>query len=327
MTEKLYETWNIPTGGFQPHDNVYDGFNHEISIKLACRSGNGNCLKDSAEMNKMWIEGSLTIPGGFENIITCNGMRGVDKREEFYKIWNMMQESTDSVTRTMLINALSCSDDTVSIFDLLETTLGDGQNVNYSQNERRLILSSVLMNSATGFPSIIEFIEKSELDVIRRLGYGSLENLLTVIGNEVKHASQRMIFDKYLDSLDHIDSVAKSNVINVVEQNFRIQEQSKYTSMMNEIMRILEERNIEPTNEPSTEDTTTSSTSTLSSSSSTSSSSSPTTSSSTTISSTIETTSTVPTTSSTTTQGASNLKYSLPLAILSLIAILYNNLK
>lgn len=305
----------------QPLENVYDGFNLEISIKLACRAGNRDCLKNSAEMNKLWIEGNLNIPGGFENIITCNGMRGVDKREEFFKVWNMMQESTDSITRNMLINALSCSDDPVSIFDLLETTLGDGQNVNYSQNERRLVLNSVLMNGAAGFSPFIEFIKKYELDVIRRLGYGNLENLLTVIGKEVKHASQRLIFDNYLDSLDHLDFVAKSNVINIVNENFRIQEQSKYTTMMNEIMRILQERNIEPTNEPSTEDTTTSSTLTSSSSSSSI------TSSSTIISSTIETTSTAPTTSSTTTQGASNLKYSLPLAILSLIAIFWNNLK
>lgn len=325
----------MSNGNF-PEENIYEGHRREIAIKLACQSGNEKCLADTTKMNQRAIDGFTNIPGGFEYLVMCHGLRGTGKHSDFVAIWRRMQatSSSDTTTRNRMIDALGCSDDFESLHDFLETILGDGQNVNYSAAERRRVFSAVLSNSRSGLPPLIEFLEKYETDVIRRLSFGTLEALLSEISREIKHQSQKDIFVKYLDTLDHLEATPKTNVMKIIDDNFARQNEARYKAMMEQILVVLGDRSVEVTTVEPTERTTETSTTTRMTSSSTSTSTvTPSTSTVTQSTSTAtqsSSSSTVSTSTrstdentSTTTQGAAHLRVCGILSIVFLLALAY----
>lgn len=332
ISENLYDTWKLPTNGMIPVESVYDRYNREIAMKFACNGGNIKCLADTFNLDKQWIANPSSIPRGLENVFMCNGLRGIGKQTEFIQLFRTMQDSRDSTMRNLLINALSCSNDENALFNLMEASLGDGQNVNFNQAERRLIFTSVLTRSRSGLPAAIRYMDEYELDIILRLGYGNLEGLLSVVAKEVKIESQRDIFGIYLNSLDHLEASNKTNIVKIVNDNFLLQQQVKYNVMMTGILRILDENAVvipteEPTLEPSSttqQSTVPDSTTQASTTTGATQSSSSSTQSSTTQQSTNPTSTPGPADESTT-QGASTIHFNFILALFTVLMILKNN--
>lgn len=247
LSEKFYDTFKVPANGVIPVEEVYARYSRELALKLACNSGNQQCLQDTFAQNRRVGVQDIPVPKGIEAVIFCSGFRGMNKQEEWVATWLKMQNTTDATYKTQLINGLGCSDDPVVLKDYLESMLGAGNSVSYNQAQRRSLFSAVL-NSHSGLEVIIKFMEDFELEIRSSLGY-SLEEILSIIARTVKTRTQQLAFMDYFFTLTHLETEAFRRVSTIVGNNFLAQQEPQNAEFMLIIQRILAGLNQEDTTE------------------------------------------------------------------------------
>jgi ERAP1-like C-terminal domain len=237
LTKKFYENFKTPEGGRIPMEDVYERYGHELALTLACNAGNEQCLAETFSQVHQYVDHDYLLPPGLEVSLLCSGLRGSDKQEEWVGIWTKMASNFDATFKARAINALGCSDDPQILKDYLESTLGSGNSVNYTQAERRNVLASVL-NSYSGLDAVISFIKEFELDIMSFYSY-SLETLLTVPARTIKSREQEKVYKDFLATLTHLDAAVLVNVIAVIDANFATQQTTQNAKFLNTIRKIL----------------------------------------------------------------------------------------
>jgi ERAP1-like C-terminal domain len=224
LSAKFYDAFKVPANNVIPVEDVYERYGRELAFKLACDSGNQQCLTDTDIQDSLFAGHGQKIPKGMENVIFCSGLRGTDKKVEWTEMWKKMQITSDPTFKSQALSGLGCTDDTELLKDYLESTLGAGNSVNYTQAERRSVVSAVL-NSHSGLEVVIEFFKDFDLDILRSFGYGSLEAMVTVPARTVKTREQQTLFSDFLLTLTQLDAEAYRRVSTIVGNNFVTQQQ------------------------------------------------------------------------------------------------------
>jgi hypothetical protein len=272
-------------------------------------------------MTHVHVDHDWPLVKGMERLVLCQGLRGDGKQGEWVELWKMMQNSTDATFRSNAINALSCSDNQVSLKSFLESMLGDGNSVNYSRTERLLIFSAILSNSRSGMQPILNFIENFDLDINRRLGSQTVADFLTSIAREIKNDAHKTLFTDIIKG-SGVNGTFEQSLMEIIDGNFDKQKSAENVLIMNEIGKFLltvEETTVTPTDQPtttSTQSTTLIGTTSISSSTSTTVSTTTTTASSSTSQSPTTTQSTT-----TTTGGAMNVNVNFLVILFSMILV------
>lgn len=208
-----------------------------MAIKLACNSGNGQCLIDTSVQTGLHAQNTVRVRRGLEQVTFCGGLRGSgDKQATWVALWQEMQLATDTTFKSQVIAGLGCIEDQVVLKDYLESTLGSSNNVNYTQAQRREVLAAVL-TSYTGFEVVINFIRDFELDIMSSFGY-TLEQLLTVPANAAKQNEQSVMFTDFILTLDHLDVAASTRLTTIAGNNLRNQETSEFSAIIRRILGI-----------------------------------------------------------------------------------------
>lgn len=246
LSAKFYDGHKIPSDNVIPAEEVYERYNRDLALKLACNSGNEQCLSDTAAQIHRFASLNIPVPKGLENNIYCSGLRGTGKQDDWVSLWRKMSSTPDATLKTQLIAALGCTDDTEALKDYLESTLGAGNSVNYTQAQRRNVLSAVL-NSHSGLEVVINFFKDFELNIMSSFGY-SLENLLNVAAVTVKTRDQQIMFTDYLFTLTHLDSEAFRRLTTTATNSVQNQLQRQNANFLDTIITL---------NEAWVEDTTT----------------------------------------------------------------------
>lgn len=162
--------------------------------------------------------------------------------------------TSDATFRSQAISALGCTDSVDDLYAYLETSLGDGSNVNYSRAERRSVFSAVL-NSYSGLEAVIKFIREFELDIMNQYAY-TLEEILTIPARTIKNRAQQSAYVDFLISLDHLDSSAYARIVTIIEATLQTQQTSlnlRYIELIRGILgKPIDDTTVAPTTAPPT---------------------------------------------------------------------------
>ena len=238
MTTNLYDNFKLPDDIITPIEEVYERYGREIALRLACNSGNEQCLYDTFIMNYLFLEDIAEIPKGLEPVTYCSGLRQENTQIVWVKMWQLMQSTSDPIVKSRALSALGCSGDQDSLKDYLESTLGSGNSVNYTAAERRSVYTAVL-NSYSGLEVVISFLNDFELDILRSFGYANLEALLTVPARTIKTRDQQLMFNDYLLTVTALPVDALGRLIKIGGDNILLQQQPTNANILNIIKAIM----------------------------------------------------------------------------------------
>lgn len=199
---------------------------------MACNAGNEECLEDTANVLKQFIESDRAIPAGLENVLWCNGLRTANE-ENWNEMFNKMQTTTDTSFRSQILSGLGCSRNSTLLREYLESTIRTG--VTYTQTERRNVLSAVL-NSNVGLQTVTDFIRYSGSLIIEYYSY-TLEEMLGVLARTVKTREQQTLFNNFLEDIPDLTEAIAGRLNVLVENNFVAQQRTFYP----EVIALVEE--------------------------------------------------------------------------------------
>jgi hypothetical protein len=256
LSAKFYDAFKVPENYIIPFEEVYERYSRVLAFKIACNSGNENCLTDTYIQNHLFADHDRKIPKGMESVIFCSGFRGPAKEGEWVEMWKKMQSTSDASFKSLALNGLGCTDSKTAQTDYLHSTLGSGNSVNYTAAERRAVVSAVL-NSYTGLEAVIAFFKEFELDILRSFGYGSLEAMITVPARTIKTREQQAMFMDYMLTLPNLDGESFKRVSAVIGANFNAQQQTNNAYIMESIKKIVAGMDQETTTPGNTPPTTT----------------------------------------------------------------------
>lgn len=239
MSESFYDTFKLPDDGYIQFEELFERYSRELALKLACNAGNERCLSDTFNANRRFIEDGYSIPKGLENVVLCSGFRGTGKQTQWNELYRTVQSITDATLKTQILNGLGCTDDVDSLKTYLESTVAVGNS--YTQAERRTVLSAVL-NSKSGLSSVISFITDFEVDIPQLFGYASLEDVLNVPARTIKTRSQETLFVNFVNSLTNLDGANSTRITSIIDSNFRVQQETRYSNSIEFIRQYLYEQ-------------------------------------------------------------------------------------
>jgi aminopeptidase N len=138
--------------GLENSEGVMKQFGRELAIDWTCRMGDQGCLD--------YAHSQLTedIPKPLDIALVCNGLKGLDRQEEFVSWYRKFQTASDQSDRLRYLDGLLCSSDPKALKDLLETTIGTAYESFYRSHERSRIYSNIVSRSSVGLQAILSFI-------------------------------------------------------------------------------------------------------------------------------------------------------------------------
>ncbi|XP_037033807.1 putative aminopeptidase-2 [Bradysia coprophila] len=227
LSQRMYSSYKLPSTNIIPVEEVYERYGREIATRLACNAGNEECLEDTANVLRGFIDSGRQIPKGLESVVLCNSFKTANS-EEWSIMWSEMRTTSDTTFRSQILSGLGCSRNSTLLQSYLESTI-DSENT-FSQAERRNVLSSVL-NSNVGLQAVINFIRDFRLDIMSYYSY-TLEEMILVPARTVKTRAQQTLFNNFLQTLTDLGAEATGRVNTIVENNFVAQQQSFYPDVM-----------------------------------------------------------------------------------------------
>lgn len=258
LSTAFYYQYRIPEDGVIPQEETYERYGRELATRIACNAGNLLCIEDAMKQNKRLIDGIAPVPKGLENVIYCNGFKfnGVDKND-WVKMWQLMQNTDDATFKSRAISALGCTSDRELLQNYMESSTVYGRTFNYTTNDRRNVLNAVL-SSPNGLNVALEFLRVYELDVLEMYGYNTLEELVSVPARTIKTQDDKDDFFAYLNQLTHLEAGAVANVTTIVDNNMNARSTPLNVAHMEMIEKLLIAKKLipeptdAPTNPPST---------------------------------------------------------------------------
>lgn len=165
--KQLLRRMYVHYGFEEKDDDTYtDKFARELAIDWTCRMGDEKCLEKSYKILKASIDKGEEISASLEVTIMCNGMKGLNRRNEFFALWNRFQVSEDQAERLRIIDGITCSSDPTVIKDLLQTVLSNNYETFYRTHEKQRIINNVYVKSSVGIAVMAEFISESYDDIV-----------------------------------------------------------------------------------------------------------------------------------------------------------------
>lgn len=165
LARKMYVTYGLDE---KPGDSIMDKFARELAIDWTCRMGDQRCLDETyARMKKIALENEA-IPASLELTVICNGLKGLNRQEEFAALWRRMQASNDQAERLLILDGLMCTSDPKAFRDLLETTLVNTNEAYYRQHELTRIINNAFVRSPTGLTAMMDFVAEFRPEITSR---------------------------------------------------------------------------------------------------------------------------------------------------------------
>lgn len=140
------------------NDRLLDRYGRNIAINYACRMGLESCLSDTTERLRLTLNNNIEVEVDHRSQVYCAGLRTADS-ELFLAFWNRLLNTEDITLRTLMGNALGCSEITANLNILLDTTLDP--TVNYIAGERLRLLAAAAGNTHIGLEVALNFIENN----------------------------------------------------------------------------------------------------------------------------------------------------------------------
>lgn len=151
----------------------------------ACIAGKKDCLERTKNaLTKEAVENVMVHPD-IAGVVYCYGMRNAGETE-FVHLYRRIYPTQNWAFRTMIIDALGCSQNKEFLKDLLQTVVapnGAGVEINYKSSERTRIVQSIYSGGRAGCDALIEFLmDRNMVDEFTAfLGINTLNSVVSNI--------------------------------------------------------------------------------------------------------------------------------------------------
>lgn len=224
-------------------DSMIDQFARELAIDWTCRMGDERCLRDTySYMKRIALEG-LVVPKSLEITYICNGLRGLNRQEEFTALWNRLLDSNDQSERIRLIDGLVCSSDPTSLRSLLQATLEPSAQLSYKAHEIQRIWSNIHSRSSIGIDVMIDIIDEF-YDEIRTMSGSQVSSTISAISQRISRSSDQVKLNALLDKLvarptDPLSADTRTTALNNIEINTEWVASEKFTQATTFVNQII----------------------------------------------------------------------------------------
>lgn len=196
-----------------PSESHFEKLTRNVVINWACAVDAEECLtQTSSQLAEVVSNKTEDINPNLKSVVYCNGLRNAE-RNSFLFIWDRMQRSQDPAERTLITNALGCSQDADLLNLFLETSLDDSPDTNYRGQERSRVFSSVYSGGKVGLETAMRFLDKNAAAIDKMYNGGSFGG--RAIGSAVTGMARRIVNKEQADEFDLlITKLAAGNYLN-----------------------------------------------------------------------------------------------------------------
>lgn len=157
-----------------------------IAIQWACKLGVENCQTDAAKELNATIESGSDFHQNVREVTYCAALRN-GSANDFHNIWNRMQGSNQSATRSLLINSLGCSSEPTVLLEFINSSLpsSNSNNVTYTFAERISVFNAVYQGNVIGLEIAVEFLLENNYEAFTTYGADNLQNIYLGMANRI----------------------------------------------------------------------------------------------------------------------------------------------
>ncbi|XP_055631033.1 aminopeptidase N-like [Toxorhynchites rutilus septentrionalis] len=190
----------------------------------ACIAARKDCLdRTKNALTKEAVDNVMVHPD-IAGVVYCYGLRNAGETE-FVHLYSRIYPTQNWAFRTMVIDALGCSQNKEFLKALLQTAIapnGPGVEINYKSSERTRIVQSVYSGGRAGCDALIEFLmEPNMVDEFNaRLGINTLNSVVSNIAARTNNQEELARLNELLTSLgNNITPETASNARATVRAN------------------------------------------------------------------------------------------------------------
>lgn len=161
-------------------------YERSIAIQWACKLGVKYCHDDAlTELNTV-IETESDFHQNVRDVSYCAALRN-GSVDDFNNVWNRMQRSNQSATRSLLINSLGCSCIPSVLSEFINSSLPslNSNNVSYTFGERISVFNSVYQGSIIGLEYAVEFLMENHYEAFTTYGTENMQNIYIGMANRI----------------------------------------------------------------------------------------------------------------------------------------------
>ncbi|XP_037811881.1 uncharacterized protein LOC119603780 [Lucilia sericata] len=138
-----------------PGEHHYQKYTRNVVINLACLAGVKDCLEETNNKLKAYVQHNITIEPNLQTPIYCNGLKQSGD-EEFEFVYNKLMDSNDQALRRALISALGCAQNENHIKKFIYSSIDETNKLR--NQERYTLLSPAYSRGEVGLLACIEFL-------------------------------------------------------------------------------------------------------------------------------------------------------------------------
>lgn len=187
-----------------------DRYARQIAINLACEAKLESCLTQTAQKLAQIVTQDIKIAPDLQSVIYCNGLRQASPIT-FFVLQKKMLQSQNQAERTLIINALGCSQDEYLLYQFLQLINIPGDA--FRLQEKLRILAALLNNGDIGLHILIEFMEYN-YDSIIALSPGQINSMLSNIASRIATENRLRQFDALVTFLESKSIISGENGVN-----------------------------------------------------------------------------------------------------------------
>jgi aminopeptidase N len=189
------------------NDPKLDRYARAVAINLACQAGLESCLtQTSTKLSEVESKNNQISPD-LQSAIYCNGLRRSNSTTFFY-LQNKMFQSEDQAERTLIINALGCSQDETLLTQYLNLAILPGDALRLQEKFR--VLVAPVNNGELGLRVMMNFIRNNFHSIIKI----SPTQHNTMLSNIASRVSSKAIYDEFeslLKLLEDYEGISTSS--------------------------------------------------------------------------------------------------------------------
>lgn len=156
------------------------------AIQWACKLGVMECQFDALKELNAVIETGTDFHQNVRDVSYCAALRN-GSVDDFNNVWNRMQRSNQSATRSLLINSLGCSSISSALLEFINSSLpsSNNNNVSYTFGERISVFNSVYQGSIVGLELAVTFLMNNNYEAFNTYGADNLQNMYVGMANRI----------------------------------------------------------------------------------------------------------------------------------------------
>uniref|UniRef100_A0A182M2A6 Aminopeptidase n=1 Tax=Anopheles culicifacies TaxID=139723 RepID=A0A182M2A6_9DIPT len=196
----VLQTLDVTT--VQSDERLLDKYLRQVISTWACRMEIESCLTDTRTALEREVNGEEPVHPDVSEVVYCYGLRTATT-SAFQYLYGKLERSDNRGERSMLINALGCTNDTEQLEAYLLTAIGGELQVDFDMEERYYILTSVLV-SRKGVDALVDFLMDNYSYVTNTLGGSILNSLVQSIAARTNTPAEEQMLDVLLDQLQSV---------------------------------------------------------------------------------------------------------------------------